>query len=364
MKKSPKRPMSLRGSFTLLFLTVMLITFFLIAVAILVGSRMHFIKKQADPFFTAIVIAIFVCILGSAITAFSLKKALLPIKKLSDATKEVAKGNFAVRIDEIKDDNTELGILTANFNKMVTELGSIESLRNDFVSNVSHEFKTPLASMQGYATLLQDEDITPEERREYSQMIIDDAKQLSELTSNILFLSRIENQGIAIERSTFRLDESLRHALLTLQPKWEAKNLDIVPSLDAVLYTGSESLLMQAWINLLDNAIKFTPPEGTISLELRVDTGRAVVDITDTGCGMDEDTLRHMYEKFFQGNKSRSSEGNGLGLSMVQRIIALEGGKINAESSLGVGTTFTVTLPLKTVRDQSPLKSRKKREEN
>ena len=342
-----KRPASLRGSITLLFFTIMVVTFFLIAVAILLGARMHFIKDRVNPFFAAIVIAIFVCILGSIITAISLKSALRPIKNISQATKEVAKGNFNVRIDENADDTTELGQLTVNFNKMVAELGSIESLRSDFISNVSHEFKTPLSSMQGYATLLQDDDITPEERREYSRMIIDDAKQLSELTSNILFLSRIENQGIAIERSTFRLDESLRRAILMLQHKWEAKEQNISPNLDSVTYTGSESMLMQAWINLLDNAIKFTPVGGSISVELRADVDNAVVDIIDSGCGMDEETLHHMFEKFYQGNRARSSEGNGLGLSLVQRIVALEGGNIFAESSLGVGTAFTVTLPLR-----------------
>jgi len=346
-----KHVSNLRTYLAIIILLITLIAFVLITLLVFIAGS--WLTEESGFLLGVIISGIAFCVLVPVLGLVFGKRILRPVRELSQATKEVAKGNFDVRL-ETENDDSEIGQLVVNFNTMVDELGSIEALRSDFISNVSHEFKTPLASMQGYATLLQDEELTQAERREYSQMIVDDARQLSELTSNILFLSKIENQGIAVEKAPFRLDESLRRAVLMLQPKWETKGIEVVPELETVHYTGSESMLTQAWTNLLDNAIKFTEPGGSVTIDLHTDFDSAQVVISDTGCGMDKETLGHIFEKFYQGNTSHSSEGNGLGLAMVQRIVALEGGQIHAESTPGIGTSFTVTLPLNGETDEGP----------
>ncbi|MCR1955647.1 HAMP domain-containing histidine kinase [Clostridioides mangenotii] len=288
---------------------------------------------------TAILISILIATIISGLIS---ERVLRPVRDLSKATKEVAKGDFSVRVVVPKD--YEFGFLTENFNKMVKELNSIETLRNDFVSNVSHEIKTPLASIQGFAKLLQDDNFSVDERKEFTDIIINESIRLSKLTSNILKLSKLENQEINTQKVKFSLDEQIRCAILIMEQEWNQKNLSLDIELDEVNIVENEDLLQQVWINLIGNAIKFTEDGGRISVKLKDLNERVVVEISDSGIGMNEETIRHMFDKFYQGDRSRLSEGNGLGLSLVRRIIDLCGGKIYIKSELGIGTLFIVEL--------------------
>lgn len=285
-------------------------------------------------------------LLGTAITAFYGRRVLGPITGLSQATEEVAKGNFNVVLPYEHHKIRELGEMSANFNKMVQELNGIETLRNDFVVNVSHEFKTPISSIEGYAALLQDLTLTAEERREYSRLIMESTRQLSSLCSNVLKLSKLENQEFFPEKEEFRLDEQIRQALLLLEPQWSSKNLVLDIDMEPLRFCGSEELLMQVWLNLLGNAVKFSHEEGNIAVTLQSAGERVAVIISDDGIGMSEEVRKHIFEKFYQGDPSRKAEGNGLGLPLARQIVALYAGEIHVKSTPGLGATFTVTLPL------------------
>lgn len=284
-------------------------------------------------------------IIGTMISAIFGRVIITPIKELSAATKEVAKGNFNISVHN--ESLNEIGQLTRDFNKMVKDLGSIETLRSDFVTNVSHEFKTPIASIEGCAALLQDDELCCEERKEYAKLIASSARRLSILTSNILRLSKLENQEIIAEQSEFSLDEQIRQAVLLLEPQWLVKNIDFDIDLSPITIFGSEELLMQVWLNLLNNAIKFSHNNGQIKVTLSSVGKTVVVSFADKGIGMSEETQKHIFEKFFQGNQAHSEQGNGLGLSLVKRILDLSKGQISVESKEGQGSTFTVILNVK-----------------
>ncbi len=269
---------------------------------------------------------------------------LKPIRKLSDASKTVATGNFDVRID-LRTDIEELNSTFDNFNNMVTELNSIETLRNDFVANVSHEFKTPLSAIEGYTMLLQDESLSEEERNEYIAKITDNTRRLSALTGDILLISKLDNQTFSTKKKEFRLDEQLREAILTHESVWERKHLDLDIELPEISYTGEESLLLRVWLNLIGNAVKFTPEGGCISVKMTENESIISVCVSDTGIGMDESTSKHIFEKFYQGDTSHKGNGNGLGLALCKKIITRAGGTISVESTPGKGSEFTVKLP-------------------
>lgn len=283
--------------------------------------------------------------IGTAITAYISRKILKSTSDLSSAAREVAKGNFDVRLPDEQHRIHELREMAANFNKMVHELSGIETLRKDFIVNVSHEFKTPIAAIEGYAALMQDEDLSTAERQEYGRRIIESTKQLSSLTSNILRLSKLENQGVVVDKVQFQLDEQIRFALLMLEAQWSGKNIDLDISLAPVQYYGSEELLMQVWLNLLGNAIKFSNDEGALHVSLAHENDYITVIISDTGIGMNEEVVQHIFDKFYQGDTSRKAEGNGLGLPLVKRVVDLCEGTIQVSSVIGAGSTFTVTLP-------------------
>lgn len=282
-------------------------------------------------------------LIGALLITISGKRAVKPILDLTAATQEVAKGNFDIQV-EVKSYD-EIGLLTENFNKMTRELKNIEYLRKDFISNVSHEFKTPIASIQGFAKLLQSDYLSEEERKEYTNIIVEETRRLSNLSSNILKLSKLENQEILEKKDTFFLDEQIRKSILLLEPQWSKKNIEFDIRLDKIQYLGDEELLQQIWINLLGNAIKFSHQNGKIEIELREKDSMIHVEITDYGIGMKEETKNRIFEKFFQGDQSHSYEGNGLGLSLVKRIVDICGGSIYVESELNRGTKFSINLP-------------------
>lgn len=284
-------------------------------------------------------------IVGTVISAIICKKVLNPVVKLSEALMEVSKGNFDIKLEGNKSSIEELKIMSHNFNVMVNELSNIETFRSDFIANVSHEFKTPLASIEGYSMLLQDKNLTEKEKGEYTKKILSNTKRLSNLVKIILQISRLENQELILEKRKFKLDEQLRQTLLLLESKWTNKNIDLDLDLDSITFCGNEELLMQVWQNLLDNAIKFTQDNGTITCTLKQSAHCITTIISDTGIGMSNDTKKHLFDKFYQGDKSHSSEGNGLGLALVRRIIDLCNGTIEVQSEEGKGSTFIVKLP-------------------
>ncbi|AKL96016.1 heme sensor protein HssS [Clostridium aceticum] len=282
--------------------------------------------------------------IGALLVTLLAKRAVKPILKLTAATQEVAKGNFDIQV--VNKSCDEIGQLTQHFNKMTRELRNIEHLRKDFITNVSHEFKTPIASIQGFAKLLQKGNLSEMEREEYTNIIVEETTRLSNLSSNILKLSKLENQEILEKKAVFSLDEQIRKSVLLLEYQWSKKNIEFDIHLDKVSYQGDEELLQQVWINLIDNAIKFSHSNSTINIQLKQIDEIIKVKIIDQGIGMKKETMDRVFEKFYQGDKSHSHEGNGLGLPLVKRILDLYGGNICVESKPDQGAVFIVELPL------------------
>jgi signal transduction histidine kinase len=259
---------------------------------------------------------------------------------LIDGLNKIADGNYNVAIPYKKLDSFN-GVY-ANFNKMAEELKSVKTLREDFVRDFSHEFKTPIASINGFANLLLDGELTDDERAEILRLIADESARLSRLSESMLLLSRVENQQFIYEKKAFRLDLQLKECVIMLENQWSKKGITINSELSPVTYNGDARLLQQVWINLLSNAIKFTPEGGAIGVSVAEANGNVQVKISDNGVGISEENLPKIFDKYFQG--SNKKEGNGLGLAICKRIVDLSGGTITAVSKLNEGTTFIVTL--------------------
>ncbi len=291
-------------------------------------------------FFLMILLCI---VLGMALTFFFSKKALNPIRKVIVAIHKVAQGDFNVQV-ELKGIG-ELEELSQSFNKMTNELSSIETLRSDFVNNFSHEFKTPIVSLRGFAKMLKEGDLSEEERQEYLDIIIAESERLAVLSTNVLSMSKYENIEIIPDKTPFRLDEQIRRVILLMEPKWSRKELSVNVEMNEVTYKGNEDFTQQIWINLLDNAIKFSYQGGLISVSLISSNDGIRFTIQDDGAGIDEQTKARIFDKFYQGNTSHVIAGNGLGLAIVKRIMKLCSGTIEVQSELGKGSIFTVFLP-------------------
>lgn len=288
---------------------------------------------------------LFSVVVGGAVTNYTTHSFIDPITCLGKAMKEVAGGNFHVamqsdsKLKEVRD-------IYESFNRMVKELGNTETLQTDFISSVSHEFKTPINAIEGYASLLQDHHQSPEEQETYIEKILFNTRRLSTLTGNILLLSKINNQSIRPQRTVFRLDEQIRQAIVALEQKWTEKNIDFDVELDKVTYSGYESLLLHVWSNLIDNAIKFDPPGGMICLRLRQADDEAVFTIDDNGPGIAPEEQERIFHKFYQSDSSREMSGNGLGLALVKQIVEFSGGTVSVENLPEAGCRFTVRLPM------------------
>jgi len=340
-----RRAQNLWGALILLVFLIMLMSSLFLSIILFINFRLKLIEPNRFHGFWFIVGILLASILaGTLLTGLFGRKILFPFSSLNTGTKEVAKGNFQFRLYEDYRIE-ELREMAHNFNIMVQELSGIETLRNDFMINVSHEFKTPIAAIEGYATLMQDTDLPVEERREYTRLIMESTRQLSALSSHILKLSKLENQEILAEREAFQLDEQLRLALLLLEPQWSAKQLNLELQLEAIRFYGSEELIMQVWVNLLGNAIKFSDMGDELTIVATQTDHEVRVEISDTGIGMTPDIRKHIFEKFYQGDQSRSAEGNGLGLPLALRIVDLHQGRIEVVSEEGKGSTFTVIMP-------------------
>ena len=271
------------------------------------------------------------------------------VEVINDATEKVAKGDFTVRVELDKRVKIEEFVeLYSSFNRMVEELGDIETLRDSFVADVSHEIKTPIAAISGYATLLQDSNLTPEERNQHVDSILYNCNRLTALTGNILMLSRLDNGTVILKKQPYPLDEQIRRVVLSMEDKWTEKDMELDIEMDSVMYNGDEDLLYHVWMNLISNAIKFSNQGGLLQIRLEDNaggTGVICVTIHDNGAGIRADQLSHIYDKFFQGDKSRSKEGNGLGLALVKQITDLCGISISVNSRQGQGTTFILEIP-------------------
>lgn len=271
-----------------------------------------------------------------------------PVLELRKATEKVAGGDFSVYVPPLHTPEKldYLDAMILDFNKMVEELGSVEVLKTDFFSNVSHEIKTPLAVIHNNAELLQKENLTREERREYTETILHATRRLSNLITNMLKLNKLEKQAIKPAPRRFDLCAQLSECALQFEQNWEEKEIEFVAELeDRAIISGDEELLSLVWTNLLSNAIKFTPPGGTVTLTQATDPDGITVTVADTGCGMDAETRKHIFDQFYQGDTSHATEGNGLGLSLVRRILELSDGTISVTSAAGQGSAFTVRLP-------------------
>ncbi len=270
-----------------------------------------------------------------------------PLNRIVETTHKITKGDLKARIEPIhkKGGSNEFDVIIDSINTMAEELGGIDTLRNDFIANVSHEMKTPLAIIGNYATMLQDPDLDKEKRVQYAKALTSASKRLSELITNILKLNKLENQQIYPDKEVFNLSEQLCESLLNFEEAWEKKNINIETDIEDDIYVdSSRELLSIVWNNLISNAIKFTDAEGVVKLSLKVENGKAIVSVSDTGCGIGKEDGKQIFEKFYQGDTSRSVQGNGLGLALVKRIVDITGSDIAVESELGVGSTFTVVL--------------------
>lgn len=286
-------------------------------------------------------------IIGSILSAMLSGILLRPLNDLKEGLLKVSKGDFTVRLEE--NGNSELSHIQESFNIMVKELGNTELFRNDFINDFSHEFKTPMVSVYGFAKQLKKGGLTKEQEQEYIDIIINESQRLINMSSNILMLSKLENQEIITDKKDFSLDEELRRCVLQLQGQWGEKNQEVIPDLCEITYYGNSEMLKQVWLNVIGNAVKYTPNGGTIEVKLDINPKNEQevrVRITDNGIGMDKATAERIFEKFYQGDSSHATGGNGLGLAMVKRIVELCGGRIRVKSEPDKGTQFTVYLPI------------------
>ena len=312
----------------------------LIASSISSGIGGFLYKKYEIPNFYVVIGLSF--IVGLIMAVFIGKVLLSPIKNLKNNMNKVAEGDFSVKVteDSIFD---EVDDMYHYFNMMMDELRATEIIQSDFISNVSHEFKTPINAIEGYITLLSDDNISIEEKEQYVEKIMKNTERMSQLISNVLLLSKLENQTIDTKIKSFSLDEQIRQVIILLEPKWVEKNVEFDIELDEIDYLGNEGIMFHVWNNLIGNAIKFGPKNGKITIQLKKDDKVKFI-IEDEGPGIDEESIKFIFNKFYQTDTSHKSDGNGLGLSLVKKIVDLCNGSIIVENKENTGCRFTVIL--------------------
>lgn len=290
---------------------------------------------------------IFVCLILSWVVWLVWRQTTgKPLRRIARAARKVASGDFTVQVQSTRKNGkmSEIDVLIGDFNKMTKELAGNEMLKSDFISNVSHEIKTPLSVILSYTKAMKDNNITPYLREQYADTVIDAAEKLNSMITNILKLNKLENQQIFSEVETYQLGEQLRRCALSFMDKWQDKSIKFEIDVADVAVSYDASLLELVWNNLLSNAIKFTDEGGRVSLTSQISGGAVYVSVRDSGCGMDRETCKRVFEKFYQGDTSRASEGNGLGLALVKKVVDIVGGEVTVKSSLGEGAEFTVKL--------------------
>ena len=324
--------------FAFMVFIIMTVTMFIIFGGTFMLSRFGIISlyRTKTPFYMFALVSI---IVGTVIAMIFSRFPLSPLREIIAATDRLAVGDFNARINLKGAD--ELQNLNSSFNHMAKELGSLEMLRTDFVNNFSHEFKTPIVSIRGFAKVLKYDDLSGEERNEYLDIIINESERLSELATNILNLSKIENQAIITNKALYNGSEQIRRIIALLQNRWMEKNIEIHFDCDEIEFYGNVELV---WTNLIDNAIKFSPENSSIDINIIKKSDNIVVTVIDRGRGMNAETITRIFDKFYQGDTSHSSKGNGIGLTLVKKIVELHEGYINVTSN-DAGTTFEVMIP-------------------
>lgn len=329
--------------FTLIVFIIMLVTMLLSSICLLLLFRIGILHAGGHSFLPFFVFILISLLLGSLIAAGFSRRPLHPFRVLADASDQIATGNYSVRIDLKGPEEFER--LTQSFNHMAEELGSVEMLRSDFVNNFSHEFKTPIVSLRGFAKMLKREDLTAEERNEYLDIIIEESERLTSMATNALNLTKLEQQVILTDETRFNVSEQIRIAITMMDNKWKDKNVSFSFDSNEIYIIGNEETLKQVWLNLLDNAVKFSDPGGTVAMTLNQNRNTVTFCITNNGHTIPEKDVPKLFEKFYQGDSSRTTAGNGLGLAICKRIIELHGGSICLANNADSQTTFCVTLP-------------------
>lgn len=277
------------------------------------------------------------------INSLTIKTVIKPIKAVSDAMQQVTRGNFDIHLEVVGND--EISVLQRNFNTMTDGLKQNEEMSKNFASIVSHEYKTPIAAITGYAQLLYNGGLEEEEEKQYIKTILEQSKRLSNLSVNMLQLARLDSNTVGMNKEMFSLDEQIRNVIVNMENLWEQKNIELDINLDKAQVYCNSQMLYHVWENLLSNAIKFTPKNGKITVTCQVSDNYAVVKVADTGCGISPENIPHIFERFYKSDSEVNADGNGLGLAITQKIIQLSGGKVSVESEAGKGSLFTVTLP-------------------
>ncbi|OZB92138.1 HAMP domain-containing sensor histidine kinase [Paenibacillus sp. XY044] len=340
-----KEKITLSFLFSLMVFIIFLITVVITGILFVLA---HFLGLLNDEFTQGgivlpIIILISCIIIGTTISSFASRRMVKSVREFIEAIQRLAAGDFSTRLH--MKSPPEYRILSDNFNRMAEELGGIEILRADFVNNFSHEFKTPIVSIKGFAEILKYDDLTKEERDEYLDIVIEESARLAALASNVLELSKIETQTILTDKQKVNVGEQIRQCVLLLTTKMEKKHLSLDLNLHDYALSGNKELLNQIWLNLLDNAIKFTPEHGMVTIEMKRIAGSLELVFRNTGSGIDPETVPRIFDKFYQADRSHSTAGNGLGLTIVQQIVNLHGGRIVCESDPIQGTEFIITLP-------------------
>jgi len=345
MKKEKNRSFRLSRVSLNTRLTIILgcVVFASVLVAFGIVNLIRLVNPQASNFHLLLQLNVFCLIIAMIATRLILKRFLEPIKTLREAMQKVAEGDFSTRI-ETKSTSAEIQDMFSGFNIMTKELASTEILQTDFVSNVSHEFKTPINAIEGYTTLLQSTENIDEVENEYIEKILFNTKRLSSLVSNILLLSKIENQSIQTKQVKFRLDEQIRETIVALEQSWTEKDIELNVELEEIEYYGSEALSYHIWSNIIGNAIKFSPDGGAVKINLTKEQNSIFFTVEDNGPGLTEEAKKHLFDKFYQADSSHKQEGNGLGLALVKRIVTILGGEGYAENLESGGCRFTVIL--------------------
>ena len=344
-----KTQRTMRFWFTFAIFILFAITGFTAAILFLLFDFIASLNQlKIDGYLLVISMALACIMIGAGLAALSGRYIMSRISRISHGMREVARGNFKARVPEKdkKNSPSEFGELERSFNQMASDLEGIEIFRNDFINNFSHEFKTPIVSIRGFARQLQSENLSDEERREYLDIIVSESERLVNMSSNVLLLSKLENQQIVSDKTEFDLDEQIRRSILLLEKDWSTKEIELDIDLDEIKFHFNEEMLSHVFINLLSNAIKFTGVGGKIEISLKKRGNSAIFSVKDSGIGMTDEIKERIFEKFYQGDSSHAATGNGIGLNIVQRIVLLAHGAIEVESRLGEGSKFTVTLPI------------------
>ena len=342
-RNRPRRPFTvllIAYVIVVLVLSGMLAAMFYSAMFLFGFGSAFLLGRMGGPLVLLMMVILFACLLSMPLG----RSRLRPVDRVISAMEKVAGGDFSVRVPE-ENLSADMRDLVRSFNAMAEELGSIEMFRTDFINNFSHEFKTPIVSIRGFARQLERDDITEEQRREYASIIASESERLANMSANVLLLSKLENTQIVTDRVEYALDEQLRRCILLLEKQWSGKDIELSLDLNEARYYGNEEMMSHVWVNLIGNAIKFSPQGALLEIGCVRQGDRVRVTVRDHGEGMTEQTRRRIFEKFYQGDTNHAAQGNGLGLSLVKRIVDLCRGTIEVSDTPGGGTTFTVTLP-------------------